>query len=114
MKVRAAGLLLTLLVAAAGLCGGARADTITGSLIFPLFPSPFNTLNFYDPANGGGTVPGNANTTSATVTLTGGPVTFGYQDVFDIDTATFTPTGVLIQDVVLVNANPCTQTFNAS
>jgi hypothetical protein len=115
MKSSAAGLLLTLLGSVAALsCGGARADTMFGDLMFPNFPPPANTFNFYDPANGGGNVPGNSNTASPTVTLVGGSATFGYQDVFDTDTAAFSPTLLVITDIVKINANPWTQTFTAS
>lgn len=94
MRLRAAGLLLTLVGSAAVFSyGGVRADTITGSIVF----NP-GGMNGYSPD---------------TIPLVG---TFSYQDTFDIDTAVFTATGVEIKDDVLANedAFPWTQTFTAS
>jgi hypothetical protein len=89
------------------IAGVASATTITGTLNF----GP-GTTNYYDPANGQ-VPPGYSNESSPTVTLEP-DATFGYADLFNIDTAGFTPTSLVLTDDTLIRAGNWTQTFAAS
>jgi hypothetical protein len=100
-------------------CGTTLADTMTGSLVFGGDPT-----NWYDPvAAGCCTISGTSNATanSPTVTLAGGTTaTFGYQDLVNTYTASFTAGQLDIENILGSDplfgqgAASWTQTFTAS
>lgn len=72
----------------------AWADTTTGQLYFGANPT-----NYFDPANG--FVPGGYGNSVSPVNVTiGAGVEFGFQDGANTDTANFTGTQLIIEDVV--------------
>ena len=84
---------LTLMLVVA-LANCAWADTTTGTLNFG-----GGGTNWFDPANG--FVPAGYGNSASNVNVTIGPgVEFGFQDSFNTDTADFTGTQLIIQDVV--------------
>ena len=104
-------LLGTLVMAAVAsfICGTANATDITGSIYF----NGGFTTNGYAPQDGG-VPPGYGNETSNTVTV-GPGVEFGFQDVYNRDTADFTGSTLVLEDTVLsVGASPWQQTFVSS
>ena len=89
-----------------GLSNALFGTAVTGTLQFYGVGS-----NYFDPANG--SVPaGFANSISPTFTLGAGSNTFGYQNEYDTDTATFVGSTLTVTDIMNENgADPWTMTF---
>lgn len=67
-------------------------------------------INYYDPANG--FVPGGYGNTGGLPVVIGAGTEFGFQDGANRDTADFTGTQLIINDVVFSNATNWTQRFS--